>query len=214
MKATLLFLGAAVLLGLGCGLEAVDEGQLDAELRGGKKQKADAGEQDAGPAARDAGSSTGTDAGSAADAGGPGSDAGTAARWRPAPGTSWQIQLSGTANISLDVAVYDLDLFETPRATIDALHAAGNKVICYFSTAYENWRPDAARFTAAVLGNPMDGWPGERWVDIRSSVVRDIARSRMDLAVQKRCDAIDPDNVDVSENDPGFPLTLLRQGGA
>ncbi len=43
--------------------------------------------------------------------------------WRPGLVNSWQIQYSGTIDTSLDVQVYNLDGFDTPKATIDVLHA-------------------------------------------------------------------------------------------
>ena len=35
--------------------------------------------------------------------------------------------------------------------------------------------------------------------------------ARLDLAVAKGCDGVEPDNVDAYENDPGFPLTAATQ---
>ena len=132
--------------------------------------------------------------------------------WMPAPGTTWQWQLSGTIDTSFDVAMYDIDLFDTPQATIDELHAAGRVVICYFSAgSREDWRPDAGEFPAATLGKPLDGWPGEVWLDTRSPAVRDIMRARLDRAAAAFCDGIEPDNVDGYQNDPGFALTAATQ---
>ncbi|HEX5499498.1 MAG TPA: endo alpha-1,4 polygalactosaminidase, partial [Thermomicrobiales bacterium] len=56
-------------------------------------------------------------------------------------------------------------------------------------------------------------WPGERWLDIRSPKVMEIMQARIDLAQQKKCDAVDPDNVDVATNHSGFPITLDQQLG-
>lgn len=149
----------------------------------------------------------GTDAGSEADAGHSEMDAG----WlRLGPGTSWQWQLTGTIDTSVDAGVFDLDLFETPQATIDALHASGRKVICYFDTAYEPNRPDSAQL-APYRGNPVQGWPGQYWLDFRQSAVRTAMAARFDLAVSKRCDAVEPDDVDAIDNMPGFPLTDADQ---
>src|SRR5262245_15557289 len=53
--------------------------------------------------------------------------------WAPHPGTSWQWQLQGTIDTSYNVEMYDIDLFDVPQSTIDGLHAAGRRVICYFS---------------------------------------------------------------------------------
>ena len=155
--------------------------------------------------------------GGGADAGqdgGPGqADGGTGGLpWRPAPGTSWQIQLSGALDTTVGAAIYDVDLFDQPAAAIAALHALDRKVICYFSAgSYEDWRPDRDAFPAAVLGNPLQGWPGEWWLDVRAQAVRDVMAARMDLAVQKGCDGVDPDNVDGYANGSGFPLAAADQ---
>jgi hypothetical protein len=128
--------------------------------------------------------------------------------YKPDVSSTWQLQLQGTINTGYDVDIYDIDLFETPDQTIADLHAAGRKVICYFSGgSYEPWRSDASQFDAADLGYVMDGWPDERWLDIRSSSVREIMLQRLDLAVSKACDGVDVDNMDGYTNDPGFPLT-------
>lgn len=132
--------------------------------------------------------------------------------WRPTPGTSWQWQLREPIDTSFNVAMYDVDLFDTPESTIAALHAKGSHVVCYFSAgSYENWRADAASFPAAVLGKGLDGWPGERWLDVRAGSVRAIMKARLDLAVKKSCDAVEPDNVDGYANANGLGLTAADQ---
>jgi hypothetical protein len=132
--------------------------------------------------------------------------------WAARPGTTWQWQLTGTIDTSLDVQMYDVDLFETSQATIDGLHAAGRTVICYLSAgSREDWRPDAAMFPAEAIGQGLDGWPGERWLDTRSEAVRAIMKARLDRAVAKKCDGVEPDNVDAYGTKTGFPLTGATQ---
>ena len=132
--------------------------------------------------------------------------------WTPAPGTTWQWQLVGSIDTSYDVQAYDVDLFETPASTLSKLKSDGRKVICYFSAGtYEEGRPDSAAFPASVIGNVLDDWPGERWLDTRSAVVRGLMKSRLDLAVTRGCDAVEPDNVDGYSNNPGFALTAATQ---
>jgi hypothetical protein len=131
--------------------------------------------------------------------------------WHPHPHTSWQWQLEGTIDTSLDVAMYDIDMIEG-ASVIDQLHADGRIVICYFSAgSYEPGRPDSNEFPSAALGNVLDGWPDERWLDTRSDAVRDIMRGRLDRAVASHCDGVEPDNVDGFENGSGFPLTAATQ---
>lgn len=123
--------------------------------------------------------------------------------------SSWQIQYSGELDLDLEVDVFNLDLFDTPIENIMALKERGVFVICYFSAgSYEDWRPDADQFPGELLGNELDSWPGERWVDIRQLAdLTPIIEDRMDLAVNKGCDGVDPDNLDGYENRTGFPLT-------
>ena len=133
--------------------------------------------------------------------------------WQPTPGTTWQWQLTGDIDTSFEVAMYDIDLFDVPQSVIDTLHGDGRIVICYFSAgSYEEWRPDAPDFPAEVWGNPLDNWPGESWLDIRQlDTLGPIMQARLDLAVQKGCDGVEPDNVDGYANSSGFPLTANDQ---
>lgn len=132
--------------------------------------------------------------------------------WRPAPGTSWQWQLTGTIDTNHDVTMYDIDLFDASQSVIDALHDAGRAVVCYFSAgSWEKWRPDAAQFSSLVKGRG-NGWPGERWLDIRRiDLLAPILRARLDLAQSKGCDGVEPDNIDGYANKTGFPLSGADQ---
>jgi hypothetical protein len=132
--------------------------------------------------------------------------------WSPAPGTSWQVQFTGNLDTSLDVDMYDIDLFDTPASTISNLKSRGIAVICYFSAgSFEDWRPDAAAFPASVKGN-SNGWAGEAWLDIRAvGTLAPIMGARLDLAADKGCTGVDPDNVDGYTNQTGFPLAAQDQ---
>jgi hypothetical protein len=144
--------------------------------------------------------------------GGSGSGSGI---WVPAPKTTWQWQLTGTVNENVNVKMIDIDLFDSDAALVTRLENKGMAVICYFSAgSYENWRPDAGQFPTSVLGNPMDGWPGERWLDVkRRDILIPIMAARMDLAVQKGCTGVEPDNVDVWTNngEAGLSVTANDQ---
>lgn len=134
-----------------------------------------------------------------------------AAHWKPPAGTSFAIILSvapAANDIVTPAKAIDIDLFDTRASTVAALKQRGKKLICYLSAgSWENWRPDKNRFPAAVIGKPYDGWPGERWLDIRSEAVRNIMKARIGLCKQKGFDAVDADNVDGYQADTGFPIT-------
>ncbi|MCX5139783.1 MULTISPECIES: endo alpha-1,4 polygalactosaminidase [unclassified Streptomyces] len=134
------------------------------------------------------------------------------ARWQPAPGTDWQWQLSGRLDTTVDAPVYDIDGFDHAADQVAALHRKGRKVICYLSTgAWEEFRPDAARFPTAVLGKG-NGWKGERWLDIRrTDVLEPLMESRIAMCAKKGFDAVEPDNMDGYRNRTGFPLTAADQ---
>ncbi len=132
--------------------------------------------------------------------------------WQPSPGTSWQLQFVDDIDTSFDVDMYDIDLFDTDVKTIEQLRDDGRIVICYFSAgSYEDWRDDAADFPEEALGADLENWEGERWLDITNEQVREIMTDRMDLAVEKGCDGVDPDNVNGYANENGLGLTADDQ---
>jgi hypothetical protein len=135
-----------------------------------------------------------------------------AGRWAPTPRTGWQIQLQGRLDTSVDVPVYVIDGYDTPASTVAALRASGRHAICYISAgSWEDWRPDAADFPTSVLGR-SNGWPGERWLDIRQlEALKPILSKRMRMCRDKGFEAVDPDNVDGYTNVTGFPLTAAHQ---
>lgn len=167
-----------------------------------------AGGSSSGDAATSGNGATSSDPGGGSSGSGDGDTEGPAPLWQPSPGTTWQWQLVGDIDTSIDVEVYDIDLFDAPQAVIDTLHADGRVVVCYFSAgSYEEWRDDAGDFPAEAIGQPLDGWPGEAWLDHRVQGVRDVMTARLDVAVSKGCDAVEPDNVDGYTNTTGFDLT-------
>ncbi|WP_069771195.1 endo alpha-1,4 polygalactosaminidase [Streptomyces sp. LUP30] len=132
--------------------------------------------------------------------------------WRPAPGVGWQWQLSGRLDTSVDVPVYDIDGFDHDAATVAGLHDDGRRVVCYLSTgAWEDWRPDAKKFPASVIGEG-NGWKGERWLDIRrTDVLEPLLAARLDMCRDKGFDAVEPDNMDGYRNTTGFPIGAADQ---
>ncbi len=127
-------------------------------------------------------------------------------------GVSWYWQLQGELNMSIRARVYDVDLFDTSKEQIATLHQRDRVVICYFSAGtYEEWREDSSLFDSSILGEPLKGWKGEYWLDIRSQKVRDIMKKRLDLAKKKGCDGVEPDNVDGYLHTSGFSIGYKDQ---
>lgn len=138
--------------------------------------------------------------------------AATAAHWHPPQGLTWYWQLQGRIDNLRPVAAYDIDGFGNPTAEVARLHATGKHVVCYVDAGtWENWRPDAGRFPRSALGRP-NGWPGERWLDIRQPpVVSLIAQRTAGQCQGKHFDAVEFDNIDAYSNRSGFPITAADQ---
>jgi hypothetical protein len=129
--------------------------------------------------------------------------------WNPARGTRFQVEILHPFNTTTpNTEVYDIDLYYNTPITIGNLHSSNAKVICYLSAGtYEEYRPDQMLFLPSEYGHELERYTGRRWVDTRSWNIRNIMKARLDLAVAKGCDGIDPDNTDGYEHDTGFPLT-------
>ena len=111
--------------------------------------------------------------------------------------------------VAPDPAVYDIDGFNNPATTVAALHARGFHVICYIEVgAAESYRPDYSQFPASALGNVLQGYSNERYLDIRSSAVVGVIENRIDMCAQKGFDAIEPDIDDSYTENTGFGLTM------
>jgi hypothetical protein len=134
--------------------------------------------------------------------------------WHPGRKVSWQWQLSSPPKASalLDVNMYDVDGFEASKGLVGAMHTKGIEAVCYVSAgSWERFRRDASSFPKAVLGT-SNGWPGERWLDIRKmKVLAPIMRARLQMCARKGFDAVEFDNVDGFQNATGFPLSGADQ---
>jgi hypothetical protein len=113
--------------------------------------------------------------------------------------------------------VYVIDLYaadgSTPNAAaVKQIHARHAHAVCYVDAgSWENWRPDAARYPKKILGKG-NGWPGERWLDIRAKgVLLPILDARMQKCAKAGFDAVDFDEVEGYANNTGFPLNNTNQ---
>jgi hypothetical protein len=143
----------------------------------------------------------------------PQSPAGCAGCYRPKPSTaSWQIQFEDPIDASVPARFFDID-GDTPAKTVRTLQARGRKVACYLNAgAWENYRADKNAYPSSVLGARYEGFPEERWLDIRRiDLLAPILRARINACRAKGFDGVDPDNLNGFENKTGFPLTADDQ---
>ncbi len=134
--------------------------------------------------------------------------------WKATATTApWQWQLQGQIDTGVPACFFDVDGFETPAATVAALHRAGRVAICYLDVgSWESYRPDAGRFPRSVIGDRYEGFPDERWLDVsRFGLFAPILERRFRLCARKGFDAVEPDNIAGWENRTGFHLTAVDQ---
>ncbi len=132
--------------------------------------------------------------------------------WVPPRALSWFWQLQGTVENDKAVAAYDIDGFENGSGEVAALHAQGKHVICYIDAGTaESFRPDYRSFPKSLLGR-SNGWPGEKWLDIRRlGVLEPIMAARFQMCRERGFDAVEPDNIEAFSNSSGFPITAQQQ---
>ncbi|CAM9169621.1 unnamed protein product, partial [Ectocarpus sp. 13 AM-2016] len=134
--------------------------------------------------------------------------------WKPGPGVSWQMQLAGEIDLSLDVDMYNIDLFDAATSEIEELRDRDVVVICSFSAGtFEEGRVDSDNFESDWLGGVVeDGFEGERWLNITSEGVLTVMGARLDLATNKSCHGVEPSNVQVYlEENSGLNITASDQ---
>ena len=138
--------------------------------------------------------------------------ASAASVWHPHKGATWQWQLAGSVNLNYTASVYDLDVDDTSASTVARIHAMGRHAICYVDVGtWESYRSDSAKFPSSVLGKTVDGWPDERWLDIRKlSVIEPLIAKRLDTCKRKGFDAVEPDWLDAYDQATGFPITRAQ----
>ncbi|MBN8182925.1 endo alpha-1,4 polygalactosaminidase [Roseibium aggregatum] len=135
--------------------------------------------------------------------------------WAAAPafafsvGDSWDWQLTEPVDLDRNVRVLDLHPDLVTPDDLAALRQKGIRTICYVSIGtLENTSEDFIAFPDDVLGKTYEDWPDERFLDIRRlDVLLPIMKSRFEACKNEGFDAIEPDNMDVHDNDSGFPIT-------
>jgi hypothetical protein len=134
--------------------------------------------------------------------------------WKPQPYLRWQLQFATTPiDVDVDADVFKIDLFDNAESVVSDLKDRGKHVVCYVNAgAWEDWRPDAKSFPKAVMGRRYEGWPGERWLDVRRiDLLAPVLLARLDLCRDKGFHGVMFDNVDGYMQKTGFPISSADQ---
>ena len=94
------------------------------------------------------------------------------------------------------------------RASCGGCTQQGRHVVCYLDVgSWESYRPDADSFPRSVIGRVYEGFPDERWLDVRRfHLFAKPLERRFDICARKGFDAVEPDNIAGWENKTGFPI--------
>ena len=140
--------------------------------------------------------------------------------WKPKPTTAaWQFQLQGKIDLSIKAPVYEVDGFDVSKKTVAQLHRKGRKVICYIDVgSWENYRADKDQFPKSVIGRKYDGYPNERWLDIRRlDDMRRLIADKFGRAARLGCQALVCDNTEAwitgTDGHGGEELSIYREAG-
>lgn len=102
-----------------------------------------------------------------------------------------------------------------PRSSLQGLSATtkvAELMRCHFSAGTaETFRDDYDDLSKEIQGKALSDFPDEFWLDIRAQETKDYVIKRLNLAQEKGCNGVEPDNVDAYANDSGFNLTKQDQ---
>ena len=134
------------------------------------------------------------------------------------PGKSFDLRNDAVSTSeSFDTQIIVLDAFSTDAVTVLHFKNQGLIVLAHISVGtYQDWLPDANIFKNPdgtfiypdLMGNNVDNWPGEKWIDIRQiNNLTEVLSLRFDMIRDKGFDGIAPDNLDGYTQTTGFALT-------
>jgi len=121
----------------------------------------------------------------------------------------WDWQLTEPYDLNVNTRLLVLESDDHSAEKIATLKARGVKPICYATVdTWEEYRDDAAPFPESVLGEPLANWPDEVYLDVRQ---RDVLLLLMAVRIARFAEeefvGIDPDHMDLFENEAGFGIT-------
>ena len=134
--------------------------------------------------------------------------------WRPAPTTAaWQWQLQGKLDTGVEAARLRRRRLRTPARRRAARCTASGRQGDLLPRRRQLGELPARRrpFPRSVIGDRYEGFPDERWLDIRRfHLFAGAARTRIAMCARKGFDAVEPDNIAGWENKTGFEISPRR----
>ncbi|MCI4064730.1 endo alpha-1,4 polygalactosaminidase [Micromonospora sp. R77] len=137
----------------------------------------------------------------------------TPTAWPAGSVRSWQWQLTGPVDVTVDADVFLLDPVTTTTAETAALRARHRRLVCQVPVGtYAGTDPDANRWPVAIRGAPVAGRPGSRWLDVRRwDSLAPVLADRFRLCRGKGFGAVALSDADGYAHRPGFPVTFDDQ---
>lgn len=129
--------------------------------------------------------------------------------YAPPNDARWWAQLDGAVDIQQPADFFYLDPEQQDPDDLATLRAQGRPYLCYLSAgSVEAFRRDAEDFPARVVGNELQNFPREHWLDVRDGAVRDLMAKRVTALAAFGCAGVPPSSLAVHAADTGFELSL------
>lgn len=120
----------------------------------------------------------------------------------------WDWQLTEPLDLSVRVSMLITDMDSVTPEQVAELKSRDVRPVCYISVGTrEDYRDDASDFPDSAIGSPLGDWPDEVYVDIRAPEVMRIMKARIDRCAAMGFVGVEPDNIDIFENESGFGIT-------
>lgn len=121
------------------------------------------------------------------------------------------------------VDIYDVDGFNTAASTVSAIKTSWvaatlphPRTLCYIDLgSWEDFRADGALFPPQTLGNALNGFPNERWIDVRQlGALQPVIDARLrNQCAAKGFDGVEVDNIDGFDPSTTTGFQLTEQDG-
>jgi hypothetical protein len=127
----------------------------------------------------------------------------------PPANVRWRVQLDGAVDIQQVADFFYLDPEQQGADELASLRAQSRPYLCYLSAgSLEPFRDDADEFPASAVGNALENFPREHWLDVRDSAVRGLMAKRVTALAAFGCAGVPPSSLSVHAADTGFDLSL------
>jgi hypothetical protein len=126
--------------------------------------------------------------------------------------TSFQEQLTGPVDTSVNASVYVIQGSQGTQPVVQSLHALQRKVVCFIVVgAVQDGSSLASQLPARVIGEPVRSAPGWHYVDVRDPAVEEGVGRQLDQCQANGFDGVQGSVTDEYQHDTGFSISIADE---